>query len=375
MSDIELYYGSKGLEPAERIVLNHLRKYFSDRNIRALIASNVTIMRRQIDLFVATDKFTLQIEVKGYRKKHLIARTNGDWFAYENPEDTPSKYGNGHDQAIKNGRAIKNSTAQWMGQDNRYDFPQGVLVFEPTILPDFNFGDDLLKDPRIIICGLDKLSEILDRKKLRQPWAWHQVEEFVRQHNLTRYFEIDDALENPAYYGTAPDKLVEVRPSADWEFRQARQHPARQYWVSPIPRRPALYRKRDVRAKRRRRAIATMILLCLMGFAAFLWHERDARPPLIDNNHKKAPSPEKKPKAKPVAGPAPRQHGDKRIASPVTPIPNADPSTPAPATVPTNQIVCPADVDRLGCNGRVGVFDMPQCPAGFHADDASCVPD
>lgn len=40
---------------------------------------------------------------------------------------------------------------------------------------------------------------------------------------------------------------------------------------------------------------------------------------------------------------------------------------------PAASITCPARVDRLGCNGRIGVFSAPECPPGFVISGNTCV--
>jgi hypothetical protein len=67
ISNVEVYIGSLIEHGSDRAVLEHVVRFLSDANQRAIILCNVELGGCQIDLVVALEQLTLVVEAKSYR--------------------------------------------------------------------------------------------------------------------------------------------------------------------------------------------------------------------------------------------------------------------------------------------------------------------
>lgn len=342
MRGIELFCGEAGLYPSEKAVLTELIRQLSLRGEDAIIFSNFTMGHRQIDLFVATATTTLQIEVKGYRNR-IEGDVNGKWQATDRNGmkiDRRNAFG----QARENNWAMRDAMNKLLRRESPY--PRGAVVFSPVIPAGSVFSEALRKHPHVSIIGQNDIGKLLNGVR-RSVWSLEDVRKLALDANLTRCASIDEMASKSGMEDADDDHL-----DADQETR------------SPT----SVHQGRSTRGKLRLLALAA--ILALLAFLPFYkWFANDEKPPALPVTRADTGTP-----ATTKAVSQKMRHA--KSIEPASARPGAPLAAPSehPAARPAAPINCPANVDRLGCNGRVGIFDAPQCPAGFHIDGESCAP-
>lgn len=371
---IELYCGKNHLNGAEKQVLNHLIHYFASVKRHALIIGNMSISGKQIDLMVVSDKLTLQIEVKNFRKKHLIAPEDGDWFLSDDPSGPLQIVGNGYRQTLNNAEVIRDATVGLDQKDEKYFHPQGMLLFVPCVWPSFDFQGVVGKDRRVKIRSLDELDSVLAEPSWK-PWEMEQARKFIASRNLKRCQTVDDMCvesddaNTTSFTRPAPVAKAVLEPAvAPTHMRPSKPKlPLNSIMIDVGP-----ARTNSRRSLRRLGLIALLVCVTAGGLYHSWWRDGGLKPAAMaskpttqakdpaktDSHHKKTAD------GQHIGQPSPADKNINRV--PEHAVVNHKALAP---------ITCPANVERLGCNGRVGTFTAPQCPAGFHTDGSSCAPD
>ena len=379
MRNIELFCGQKGPSKSERHVLSHLVDLLSRRNEEAVVLCNFQVVNlhgapTQIDLFVATTSTILQIEVKNYIRS-VSGGLNGPWILTDVKGDT-EEIDNRYEQVWTNNQALQ----LHMRKPSVFtSYPHGAIVFTPKIPVGSIFSPDLEKNPYVSIVSLNQLEALLN-KPSKKPWSLDAVRKLATEWSLRRYDSIDDLPKRTRKNDDDHDESLKTNavviphssaPAAG--FRNIVESPttaiasnphlrpvAIQVIMPPVP---------PQRPRRNWPAIV-LLMLCIVATSTLLWNKYGKQTPTIADNDKPG-----KQLSKPSDAGTVQKHKQQKETRPSSPRPAPGeilPVSERPPARPASQITCPANVERLGCNGRVGTFDSPQCPAGFHVDGESC---
>ncbi|KQR74790.1 hypothetical protein ASG35_18945 [Burkholderia sp. Leaf177] len=403
MQNIELYYGSRKLLSSEKIVLARIIEWLSLHHIPAVIYTNVKINWNEIDILVGTPNTTLVIEVKGYRNP-VSGRENGKWIS-TNARGQTKLHTNGYEQVIEAYRAIKRQMELLSGSVVNVSYPKAAVVFEGGI-PE---GSDLFTpvDDRVVICGIERLTELLAHRS-QHPWSLQSLRELATALRLTpnrgprageraRVLSIVEAQEEAATFHAAAashrSEEASGLPSAASQVRKA-AHQEKAAFATSLSAtthfgaraappyvdvdfnaiNPVRYRKRRVRR------IAGVMLIALMAVCAaryaYVWMSKgksskaDVSTAAPLSAQKVLPKGPVKRRPKAEARESQRKSAENMLSVPAT---SSARSTALSAPAPPAQITCPPGVDRLGCNGRVGVMSAPVCPTGFIVSGETCI--
>jgi hypothetical protein len=410
MSNIDLYVGNrKERDPHEKLVLLRILKLLDKHARDAVIFCDIVLDKRQVDILVGTETTTLQLEVKGWGWP-VRAQQNGDWLVtYEN--GAVSRRDNAYLQALKNNQKLRNEMARYLGDGVEVSFPNGAVLFEPKIHPQSQFN--MRPDPRVVMRGSDQLEDLLNTPS-PSPWRLSWMREFAQEQKFIRVPvpELDDEpsswpVKKPRQgIVTARDIWREARrrvadipdgaSSIEWvrEYARARigttptgpvaevvlteHEPVRSdraVAISSYSRGGAPQSQSFVVRLFRLTPILCALLVAVYTLKAAFPLAHKAMPSHVavaqraSGRHPSAKRVSENQRAKGMSPKAASMHvGD---TSADIALPNSL-ATYRPSAPPA-PITCPAGVDRLGCNGRIGTFSQPECPVGFSASGDSCI--
>ncbi|WP_157739291.1 nuclease-related domain-containing protein [Herbaspirillum sp. meg3] len=382
MQNIELFCGQTGPSESEKFVLSYLMDLLSRRNEKAVVLCNFHLSNlnkksryTQIDLFVATTSTMLQIEVKNYVRR-VSGGLNGPWVLTDdrgNKEEIDNRY----EQVLSNNQILQSRMSKLSAFKS---YPHGAMVFTPQIPEGSNFSEELQNNPYVSIVSLDQLEELLN-KSHKKPWSLYAVRKLADKCSLRRYNSIDDLAERiadndndhdeeslktstvaPQYSGApSANVLRTIESPATSIASNSRLHPVAIQLIMPSA---------SPQPQRKNWPAIVLLMFFIVAASTLLWNKYGKQTPAVTDNDTPG-----KPLSRPSdVGTAQKykQQKDARSLSPRPVSGQALPVSERPQAKPAEQITCPANVERLGCNGRVGTFDAPQCPAGFHVDGESC---
>ncbi|WP_206950789.1 nuclease-related domain-containing protein [Trinickia acidisoli] len=409
MPNIELYVGKrKRRQRSEEIVLSRVLDWLIEHEKQAVIFCDIWIGNQQVDILVGTESTTLQFEVKGWRSP-VKGGQNGDWEVTR-PDGTTALWKNGYRQALDNNQSLRDEMSRFLRNGVDVPFPKGAVVFEPRIHPDSEF--DIRQDSRVAICGSDQIGDLLGAPRLN-PWrlSWMrdlaQTRRYIRlplpkpavdysSHTLDKPQIGAAALPNAGYEAT-PIVVIDRRDS----FMRTVEH-ARPTRREVVPQAPLTERVRtEYTAGRATPSVFvpvhsrdvprgpgrwisgllryTPILFALLA-AAYTFKA------VFPHVHKDLPSnvaAAQRPAAAYSQSRRAFAHAHFRVIHPkatpvhagataVNPAVRTSMSPTYETSAPAASITCPTGVDRLGCNGRVGIFSTPECPPGFEVSGNTC---
>ena len=411
MSRIELYCGSEVEHGSEKRVLEEIFRHLRVHGASAVVFANVTITKRQIDIFVATAKTTLLLEVKGFRRP-IIGHINGPWYSILSTgirqEET-----NAWEQARQTKYALLNRMkselpGQWV------PYPDAAVLFEGGIHRDSEFEDP--DDKWVVIRGIERLGELLETPS-SEPWPLDWVMHLAEKLNLRRC-TLEEAISEPLradessvphssvrFVSVAPpvsqvaavptddghrvsrsvvrrtaSEAVVWQPVDEGRFRTSNDRAA-----SPRPGLPTV----DVatppfHSKRTGgvsfRAIGLLIAAAMLCRSDALLVQAAATTAMAQAIATVAPTRHHRP-TKHVLKPHRRIATDNVAPVPPSTATDADsassvsfanvPSGPSPT--PRSSLSCPPGVDRLGCTDHDDSGRPPSCPYGYASNGTDCV--
>ncbi|KST72203.1 nuclease-related domain-containing protein [Burkholderia humptydooensis] len=180
MSSIELYCGAEIEPDSEKRVLIALFEHLDARGLPAVVLSNFTIGRCQIDFLVGTESTTLLLEVKGFRVP-VIGFVNGSWSSVS-PDGSLRRERNGWDQALKNKYAVRKRLGVEMS-GRWIPYPNAAVLFEAGIAPGSMF--DEMDHEWVAIRGIERLGELL-AARAGEPWPLDWLRLLAGTLNLDR---------------------------------------------------------------------------------------------------------------------------------------------------------------------------------------------
>ncbi|EIP85535.1 NERD domain-containing protein [Burkholderia humptydooensis] len=180
MSSIELYCGAEIEPDSEKRVLIALFEHLDARGLPAVVLSNFTIGRCQIDFLVGTESTTLLLEVKGFRVP-VIGFVNGSWSSVS-PDGSLQRERNGWDQALKNKYAVRKRLGVEMS-GRWIPYPNAAVLFEAGIAPGSMF--DEMDHEWVAIRGIERLGELL-AARAGEPWPLDWLRLLAGTLNLDR---------------------------------------------------------------------------------------------------------------------------------------------------------------------------------------------
>lgn len=380
MHTIELYSGdSKRLNSSEEAVLKRVLDWLNDRGISAVIFTNFWLGNTQVDILLGMEGKTFQLEVKGHRGR-IVGQQNGEWIRVDE-KGVVTSHRNGFLQALSANQELLNHMQRIVGQDEKVAYPNGIVVFEGNIA----HKSDIYHDSRVRMCDLDNLTEMLSRPISNRggwPLSWMRI--FAQTKGL-----IACPLPGKASHSNSAEIMsepVRALPELPPRSTSSVASPIAAHTMASTPHR-VITAKYDsfenhtassrpwTPPKRKRRFVQRAAIgLILLAIAATLYKTpTKSADPLFSkpspSSVKSAPPKttdrhvgrtERKSSDTDLRADSNTSNNDRRIRNTISP---ALPATP---------ISCPAGVDRLGCNGRVGVFPSPECPAGFHVSGDTC---
>jgi len=147
------------------------------RNVRVVVPHAETKRTAEIDLFVATTRVTLAIQVKNYRLR-VLGGVTGDWTSPDAKSD--SSRANAWEDALEGAYALQNVVTGIAGTTLARPLP--VVLFARGI-PD---GSQLPYGVNgVVICGPDELAELLAGTHSRaQAWSLDLVRDFATKNRL-----------------------------------------------------------------------------------------------------------------------------------------------------------------------------------------------
>jgi hypothetical protein len=402
MQNIELYCGSRKLFSSEKVVLARVIEWLSARNVPAIVYTNVKLGWPEIDILVATPNTTLVLEVKGFRNP-VSGRENGKWIS-TNGNGKTKLHTNGYEEVIEAYRALKNRMERELGSDNEVSYPRAAVVFEGGIPA----GSDLFTpvDNRVVICGIERLGELLAHKS-QYPWPLEWLRDLANELRLTRRHDWYTTNVPATYQRSGARAETSPRAATTAHHQQktpgvsrpVQKHMPEDTSIWQIAR-PAIAstnasispRYLDVgfesirphrnRKRRLRRYIGLIIVASAAVAAIHYVRVRSSRDQRAKSDasmatpraaHREASTHTTRHRRHAQARESHREPRDSPvIASSASTEPGARPPS-LPALAPPEPITCPPGVDRLGCDGRIGVLSTPICPAGFMPSGDTCI--
>lgn len=387
MPTIELYSGdSKNLEPSEEVVLEYLLKWLNEGGISAVIFTNFCLDSTQIDILLGMEGKTFQLEVKGHRGI-ITGQQNGDWTRIDKNNVTTSQP-NGYRQALTANQVLRDHMRRIVGQDEKVAYPNGIVVFEGNIA----HKSKIYGDKRVRICDLDKLSEMLSMPISNHgswPLAWMRI--FAQKKGLIVCplpWEADkspDAKTLSEPVQALPEfvprstqvqrgEVIMIGPAISQPVAPTAHETSALRYRSPLNHgRSSTFSPPPKRRRRIRQAAIVGLLLLAVAATLYRTPAKTAEPLTATPSPTSIKSAPQQTTDRPVARAERKPPATDRPAGSNTSEREPRAQIATLPILPAAPINCPAGVDRLGCNGKVGVLPAPECPAGFHVSGDTCV--
>jgi hypothetical protein len=414
MHNIELYVGdARGRVVSERVVLSRVVEWLTAHNVPAVIFHDIVLNGEQIDLLVGTEITTLQLEVKSFRGP-VSGKQNGDWRITRR-DGTTFRCGNGYRQTLTNNQTLRDEMSRFHRYAIDVGYPSGAVLFEPEIPSGSNL--DIRKDKRVVICGTRDLGTLLSTPGVR-PWPLAWLREFAQSQLFIRApLPIGNGNGSAAVFRAPWPSEISIdkhlADGGDVRVAGALVTSSTNAYISPLSAVVSVdvTEATELQGDRSnspgsgkdgfpsesnggpggRKRLAQLlfrhlpVLLSLVAVVyAFTLHTAATpkEPPgtpvsklqsaYVEANHKHAVR-----RAHPKASRKHREHLDDGASGDVGNVDelpaSQNPGLAVEDVQPAVPITCPAGVDRLGCNGPVGVQSMPDCPDGFIVSGDSCV--
>jgi hypothetical protein len=293
---------------------------------------------------------------------------------------------------------------QFLSTVDDVPYPNGVVIFDSNIPQ----GSDLYNDKRVRVCGLDQLDEVLSSPSL-SPWPLTWIRDFAHKRKFIAQSLPTQTPKTPSSNSSVASHELRISATS-FQLARRRTEPVREVVEIFSP-------AREVGTA----ATIAAQTRAASAFQTIIPGAREAEYPNPLNAPPRKPKPSKgilryspvvfalltvsllfKQELDPASSPksitvtssqsAPLTHTNSRHASSHHHAqkhhtngvePEQDLTTgeaiheqsSQSTALPPAPVTCPAGVDRLGCNGKVGVLTAPECPAGFHVSADTCIRD